>query len=82
MYNNYKYVPDVFKEMPSMYEDLTDFYKSLEIYRKDKNKTNWLNFRTQWENLFFTIKHKEIEGFLNSTDAQEMRDYLEEMAND
>lgn len=81
--NSYKYNPRDFIGMPSLLEDLSGFYEMLEIYRKDKNSTtDWLNFRRQWENVFFSIKHREVEGCLDTATAQEIRDYLEELAND
>jgi len=34
------------------------------------------------EDVFFTIKHREVEGFINPSAASELREYLEELIND
>ena len=78
---NYKYNPDDFTEMLGLSDELITFYKLHEIYNNAKTTTNWFTLKKHWEDLFFTIKHREIEGFLNPVIAQEIRDYLEELAN-
>ena len=35
-----------------------------------------------WENLFFTIKHREVEGAFSPVDASEIRNYLEGLMYD
>jgi len=82
MNSDYKYNPDDFKGMLSMTDDLSSFYVLYETYKEEKTLVNWLALRKQWEELFFTIKHREVEGFLNPVDAQEIRDYLEVLIND
>jgi len=79
---SYKYNPEDFKNTLGMSEDLITFYRLLEIYYKDRTEHSWFPLKKHWEDLFFTIKHREVEGFLNPVFAQEIRDYLEELAND
>jgi hypothetical protein len=79
---SYKYNPDDFEGMLGLPDDFRNFYKFLEIYLENRSRENWFEFRRHWETLFFSIKHRTVEGFLNPADAQEMRTYLEELAND
>jgi len=79
---NYRYNPEDFKNILGLSDDLSTFYKLYEIYKKDKSENNWFTLKKHWEDLFFTIKHREVEGFLTPFDAQEIREYLEELAND
>jgi len=78
----YKYKPENFRNMPFLVEDFQAFYKSREEYKKNQSFENKFTFRQFWETLFFSIKHREVEGYLDPATAQEMRDYLEELAND
>jgi len=79
---NYRYNPDDFKGLLGLPDELSDFYKLHEVYRKEKTQHNRFALEKQWEDLFFTIKHREVEGFLNPVDAQGIRGYLEELASD
>jgi len=82
MNNNYKFNPDNYHGILGLSEGLSNFYNSFEIYRDNKSKENWFGFRRKWEDVFFTIKHRETEGNLNPVTANEMRDYLEVLIND
>ena len=79
----YKYTPDDFTHLPSLYDELAKFYCLLETYKAEKTKSAWLDLKYHWwENLFFTIKHREVEGSLSPVDAAEIRDYLEGLLYD
>jgi len=78
----YKYNPDDFCNILGMSEDLSNFYKSLEIYRENENDDTWFPLRNRWEDLFFTIKHRAVEGALHPVTAQDIRSYLEVLVND
>ena len=80
--DSYKYNPDDFYGILGLPEDLSVFYKLYETNKKERTQHSWLTLRKHWEDLFFTIKHREVEGFLNPVDAQEIREYLEVLAND
>jgi len=78
----YKYNPDDYRDMLGLTDDLTEFYRLYEIYRADQTEINLWMLKIHWQNLFFTIKHRELEGFLTSTVASEIRMYLEDLVND
>ena len=82
MNNDYKYDPENFKGMLGLTQELKMFYKLYESYAGDKTDRNRFALENHWENLFFTIKHREVEGFLDPLTAQEIRDYLEELMHD
>jgi hypothetical protein len=82
MDSTYKYTPDDFDGILNMPDGFRDFYKLLEIYREDKSRWNWFELRRRWEDLFFVIKAREVEGNLNPVTANEIRDYLEVLVND
>ena len=78
---NYRYNPEDFRGMLNLTGELQVFYKLLENYRNDSSDDNWFDLRKHWEDLFFTIKHREVEGFLNPVVADDIRGYLEELVN-
>ena len=82
MESKYKYNPDDFNGILGMTGELDIFYRLYEAYKKEKTRDNRFSLRNHWEDLFFTIKHREVEGFLNPVIAQEIREYLEMLIND
>ena len=82
MNGNYKYNPEDFREMLNLSDELVTFYALYEIYSENKTQHNRFAFEKHWEDLFFTIKHREVEGFLNPVIAEKIRGYLEELASD
>ena len=81
-YEKYKYNPEDFvaMDMSCLANELKTYYQLLEIYHTKKTKLAKSDLKCHWwENLFFTIKHREVEGSLSPTDADEMRSYLEEL---
>jgi hypothetical protein len=79
---DYKYNPNNFTQVLGLSGELTAFYKLHENYSKERNWDNRFALKKHWEDLFFTIKHREIEGSLSPVIADEIRGYLEELAND
>jgi len=77
----YKYNPDDFKGLLNLPDELRIFYNLLEIYKADSTDNNRFTLKKHWEDLFFTIKHREVEGFLNPITASELKNYLEELVN-
>jgi hypothetical protein len=77
----YRYNPDDYKSVLGLADDLSEFYRLYEKYRGDKTRDSLFALKNHWESLFFTIKHREAEGFLSPTFASEARDYLEELVN-
>ena len=82
MESKYKYNPDDFNGILGMTGELDIFYRLYEMYKKEKTRDNWFSLKRHWEDLFFTIKHREVEGFLNPVIAQEIREDLMMLIND
>jgi len=78
----YKYEPEEFRGVLGLGDELKRFYILHGEYSQDKTKTNKFALLEHWENIFFTIKHRELEGYLDSSFATELRNYLEEMVYD
>ncbi|MCL2513589.1 MAG: hypothetical protein FWF08_06780 [Oscillospiraceae bacterium] len=78
----YRYSPDDFKGILGLPDELAVFYRLHEKYIKNKTQNNRFALDNHYENLFFTIKHREVEGFLNPVSAQDLRGYLEVLAGD
>ena len=77
----YRYSPEDFSGLLGLPGELRVFYEQLELFKKDSTDDNWFDLKKHWEDLFFTIKHREVEGFLNPIAASELRGYLEELVN-
>ena len=78
----YKYDPEDFRDILGMTDELSLFYKLHETYSREKTQDSRFALEKHWEDLFFTIKHREVEGFLKPVAAEEIRAYLEELASD
>ena len=81
MFDSYKFVPDDFKDILGLSEELSQFYTCFEIYKNDNSLSNRFSFEKQGRHLFFTIKHRELEGWITHGTATEMREYAEELLN-
>jgi hypothetical protein len=82
MSGTYKYNPDDFNGMLGMSGELVVFYTLYESDKKEKTQNSRFALKNHWEDLFLTIKHREVEGFLNPSDAHDIREYLEVLVND
>ena len=83
MQQTYKYQPEQFAGMLSIADDLSAFYTLHEKYRKTKSRLDWHSLQNHWENLlYFSIKHREIEGYLSPPMASDIRVYCEELLYD
>ena len=79
----YKYNPDDFAHLPSLHDELAKFYSLSETYKAEKTKSAKSDLEYHWwEHLFFTIKHREVEGSLSPVDAADIRNYLEDFLYD
>jgi hypothetical protein len=65
--------------MECLSDDMTDFYRLLEIYSNEKTNMNETLLYKQSIDLFFSIKHRVVEGCITEYQAQEMRDYFREL---
>ena len=82
MARDYKYSPEDYTHMLSMTDDLTTFYTLYEAYIADKTQSNLFALEKQGRELFFTIKHRALAGFITATTANEMKAYIEDLLND
>jgi hypothetical protein len=82
MNGTYKYNPDDFNGILNLPDGFRNFYKFFEVYHEDRSRRNWFEFRRHWEDLFFVLKAREVEGSLNPVTAGEIRNYLEVLVND
>jgi hypothetical protein len=82
MNKTYKYNPEDFRGILNLSDELGVFYNLHETYNKNKTRGKWFALEKHWEDLFFTIKHRELEGFLTHTTAADLRKYVGELLYD
>jgi hypothetical protein len=80
--HKYKYDPDDFKGMLGLTDELSTFYMLHETYDKEQTRHNWFALEKHWEDLFFTIKHRELEGNLTQSTAAGLREYVGDLLHD
>ena len=73
---NDRYSSGEFAGMLGLPEELEVFYSLLDVYYSNKCSSAKFALIKHSEDLFFTIKHRELEGFLTHTKASELRDHL------
>ena len=78
----YKYDPEMFNGISNLSEELSVFYTLLDQYEEEKSTRNKLFLQKHGDDLFFTIKHRELEGCLSKTAAEELRMYMRELLYD
>ena len=82
MNSAYRYNPEDYEGVLGLADDLSEFYRLYEQCRGDRTRDSLFALKNHWESLFFTIKHREAEGFLSPVFASEAMGYLEELVND
>ena len=82
MLDTYKFDPENFTNVLGLSDELRGFYELFEAYKKDESVSSRFSFEKQGRDLFFTIKHRELEGWITQITASEMRDYMEELLHD
>ena len=75
----YKYNPTEFNHILGLSNDLTVFYNLHNDYINDKTQSKRFSLEKQGEDLFFTIKHRALEGAITGTTAYELREHVEEL---
>jgi len=75
----YKYNPIDFNHILGLSDDLTVFYRLYSEYVRDKTQSKRFALEKQGEDLFFTIKHRALEGLITGTTAYELREHMEEL---
>jgi len=84
MVNKYKYDPSDFEGMMFLSEDMAAFYTECELFIKDRDKDKTerdrfiagFNFEKSLKELFLSIKHRAVEGFLSPSMVSELEDYM------
>ena len=74
-----KYSPDDFIHVLGLSDELTTFYNLHNEYTNDKTQSKRFALEKQGEDLFFTIKHRALEGSITGTTAYELREHMEEL---
>lgn len=81
-YKEFEYNPEDYEGIFYLSEDLSSFYDLINKYYTQKTITNFLTLDQQREVLFFTIKHRELEGAISHRTAQDLREYMTELFYD
>lgn len=79
---NYKYKPENFKGMNRLGEDLRDFYQALETNQEQHTQSSEIELWAQRQNIFFSIKHRWVEGHFNEVVRDELYEYLGGLLDD
>ena len=74
-----KYNPNDFVHVLGLSGELTMFYNLYNEYMKDKTQSKRFALEKHGEDLFFTIKHRALEGAITRTTAYELREHMEEL---
>ena len=83
MGSNYKYNPDDYKGILFLSEELDAFYKAHKVYTDNMtDEFKRLAFEIQGKDLFFVVKHREVEGILSQAEADEFREHMRDLLND
>ena len=72
----YQFQPEEFIGVLNLSEDLSNFYRLLENYKGNKTKSARLSLEKHSRDMFFTIKHRELEGNLTHENAEDLRGYM------
>ena len=71
----YKYMPKDFENMNGLDEDLREFYIQLE--QRDNQSKKWNRpFEDARKILFYSLKHRSVEGYITDTLKNEIYEYL------
>ena len=75
----YKYNPEDFTQILGLTNDLTTFYKLHDEYVNNKTQGRRFALEKHGQDLFFTIKHRALEGAITGNTAHEIREHMEEL---
>ena len=78
----YKYMPENFSGKNGLDEELKEFYRLLENYQTDKSGINKALLENQYEDVFFSLKHRVLEGLVSEGLWNEINEYLGGLFND
>jgi len=77
--HRYKYNPDDFIQVLGLSDELATFYKLYEDYMSDQTQSRRFALEKQGQDLFFTVKHRALEGAITGNTAYEIREHMEEL---
>ena len=64
-------------------EDFDDFYSAYKSYMNNNGDLfSRADFERKGWDLFLSIKHREVEGFLSPAQADELREYMRDLLDD
>ena len=78
----YKYNPADFSQVLGLSGELALFYELHEEYEKDKTFSNRCALEKHGIDLFFTLKHRALEGAITQNTAYGIREQMEELLYD
>jgi len=78
----YKYNPEDFTQVLGLAGELATFYKLHEDYANERTQNSRFALEKHCRDLFFTIKHRALEGFITTTTAHEIREHMEDLLYD
>jgi len=82
MVTNYKYNPADYINVMGLSNELSLFYELHNKYNNNRTRDKWFDLRKHCVDLFFTLKHRALEGAITQNTAWELREYMEELLND
>ena len=80
--DSYKYDPNDYVNISMLSEDLELFFNLHRKYLNDKSFENHAFMEKQGIDLFFTIKHRALEGAITAEFANSLREYMRELLDD
>ena len=78
----HKYNPADYRQVLGLSGELDLFYKLHEEYKEKKTLSSRVAFEKHGIDLFFTLKHRALEGAITQNTAHEIREYVEDLLND
>ena len=78
----YKYDPEDFTQILGLSGELATFYRLYEDYSNERTQSRRINLEKHGIDLFFTLKHRALEGAITQNTAFEIREHVEELLYD
>jgi len=81
-YKKYKYDPELYTGVLGLAYELALFYDLYEIKHAEKTDISKFALEKHGKDLFFTLKHRALEGAITKNEARELLEYIEDLLND
>ena len=78
----YKFNPEDFSQVLGLAGELATFYRLYEIFENEKTQSSRFALEKHGQDLFFTIKHRALEGSITENTAFEIREHMEDLLHD